>query len=125
MPSKRDIERELYQAEAKAESLQTLLTSALADREELQSQIIRLQDALVAASAPEAYRDQQIEKEEAARTPREQEDIDRARITHETTEGYLNSLERPLSTDDLDSWLARGLMRTSDGPASIHGNDES
>ncbi len=124
---KRDTERELIHAEAKAESLQTLLDSALADRVELQSQVIRLQDALVSARAPEAYRDQQIEKEEAERTPVDEEKLERNRIIKETTEQYMNAMEKPLfqSADDLDAMLARSLMQTMDGPASLHGNDES
>lgn len=125
--AKRDTERELIHAEAKAESLQTLLDSALADRVELQSQVTRLQDALVSARAPEAYRDQQIEKEEAERTPVDEEKLERNRIIKDTTEQYMNALEKPLfqSADDLDAMLARSLMQDMEGPASLHGNEES
>jgi peptidoglycan hydrolase CwlO-like protein len=122
---KRDIERELIHAEAKIESLQTLLESAQTDREELKSQVTKLQDALVAARAPEAYRDQQIAKEEENRTPRDQAQIDKNRLMQETTEGYMRALERPLAPEDLDAFLARGLMHDIDGPLSLHGNDES
>lgn len=124
---KRDTERELIYAEAKAESLQTLLDSALADRVELQSQVTRLQDALVSARAPEAYRDQQIEKEDAERTPVDEEKLERNRIIKDTTEQYMNALEKPLfqSADDLDAMLARSLMQDMEGPASLHGNEES
>ncbi len=125
MRGKRDIERELIHAEAKIESLQTLLESAQTDRQELKSQVTKLQDALVAARAPEAYRDQQIAKEEENRTPRDQAKIDKNRLIQETTEGYLHALERPLAVDDLDALLARSSMRDRKGPPSLHGNDES
>jgi chromosome segregation ATPase len=124
---KRDIERELIHAEARIESLQTLLESAQADRGELQSQVTKLQDALVAARAPEAYRDMQIEKEEANRTPLSAELIERNHTIQKTTTEFLSGLEKPLfqSADDLDALLARSLMRTEKGPTSLHGNEES
>ncbi len=127
MRGKRDIERELIHAEAKGEALQTLLDSALADRVELQSQVTKLQDALVAAKAPEAYRDQQIEREDQTQVPVSADRIEKNRIIQDTTEAYMNSLEKPLfqSADDLDALLARSLMRDRKGPASLHGNDES
>jgi peptidoglycan hydrolase CwlO-like protein len=122
---KGDIERELIHAEAKIDSLQALLDSAQADRVELKSQVTKLQDALVAARAPEAYRDQQIAREEENRIPISDEQKERSRIIQETTDGYIDALERPLDTNDLDDLLARSLMRNSDGPASLHGNNES
>lgn len=125
MRGKRDIERELVHAEARIESLQTLLESAQTDREELRSQVTKLQDALVAARAPEAYRDQQIAKEEENRTPLSEEQLERNRIYQETTESYMGALEKPLSTDDLDAYLAKSLILAKSEPASLHGNDES
>ncbi len=125
MRGKRDIERELIHAEAKIESLQTLLESAQTDRQELKSQVTKLQDALVAARAPEAYRDQQIAKEEENRTPMDQAQIDRNRLIQKTTEGYMHALERPMTVDDLDACLARSSMHDIKGPPSLHGNDES
>ena len=124
---KGDIERELIHAEAKVETLQALLDSAQADRVELKSQVTKLQDALVAARAPEAYRDQQIAREEENRVPMDPALIERNKLIQETTEGYMAGLEKPLfrSADDLDDLLARSLMRTAEGPASLHGNDES
>lgn len=125
MRGKRDTERELIHAEARIESLQTLLESAQTDREELKLQVTKLQDALVAARAPEAYRDQQIAKEEENRTPMAQEQIDKNRLIKDTTDEYMRGLERHLDTEDLDAFLARGLMRDQKGPPSLHGNDES
>lgn len=123
----RDTERELIYAEAKIESLTALLESAQADRAELKVQVTKLQDALVAARAPEAYRDQQLEREDAKRIPLSPEEIERNRIFAETTTEYMGSLERPLFRDanDLDDLLARSLMRNIQTPASLHGNNES
>ncbi len=125
MRGKKDIERELIQAEARVETLQALLDSAQTDRVELKSQVTKLQDALVAASAPEAYRDQQIAREEENRIPISEEQLDRNRIAKETTETFIGNLEKSLSVDDLDAFLARGLAQSAKGPASLHGNDES
>jgi 3-mercaptopyruvate sulfurtransferase SseA len=124
---KGDIERELIYAEAKIDSLQTLLASAQADRGELKSQVEKLQDALVAARAPEAYRDQQIAKEDEDRIPVSQETIERNKLVQETTTEFMSSLEKPLfrSADDLDDLLARAAVRNAEGPASLHRNDES
>ncbi len=124
---KGDIERELIHAEARIDTLQTLLDSAQADRGELKSQVTKLQDALVAARAPEAYRDQQIEREEANRTPLSTEELERNRLASKTTTEFMSSLEKPLfrSADDLDELLARSLMRAQEGPVSLHGNEES
>jgi peptidoglycan hydrolase CwlO-like protein len=124
---KGDIERELIHAEAKIDTLQALLDSAQADRGELKSQVTKLQDALVAARAPEAYRDQQIAREDENRAPVDPELIERNKLIQKTTTEYMSGLEKPLfkSADDLDDLLARSLMRTTEGPASLHRNDES
>lgn len=127
MRGKKDIERELYHAEAKIELLTGQLASAQEDRAELRSQVTKLQDALVAARAPEAYRDQQLAREEADRIPMSQEEIERNEIIQKTTTEFISGLEKPLFRDanDLDDLLARGLIRTAKTPTSLHGNEES
>jgi chromosome segregation ATPase len=122
-----DIERELAFSEARVESLEGQLQTAQADKVELQAQVTKLQDALVSIRAPEAYRDQQIEREEADRVPMSDEAKDRNRITQETTTEYMNNLEGPLFKDAyaLDDLLTTALVRANKGPVSIHGNDES
>jgi chromosome segregation ATPase len=124
---KRDILRELIHAEAKIETLQALLDSAQADRGELKTQITKLQDALVSARAPEAYRDQQLEREEKNRVPVDPETIERNKIIQDTTTEYMSGLEKPLFRDanDLDDLLSRSLMHAIEPAASLHGNDES
>jgi len=125
--SRKDTERELIYAEAKIDSLQVLLDSAQADRAELKTQVTKLQDALVAARAPEAYRDQQIAREEENRIPVSEEQIERNRTIQKTTTEFMSALEQPTfrSADDLDDLLARSLMRANAGPASLHNNEES
>jgi peptidoglycan hydrolase CwlO-like protein len=127
MRGKKDIERELIHAEAKIETLQALLDSAQADRVELKSQVTKLQDALVAAQAPEAYRDQQLAREEEDRIPMSQEAMDRNKLIQDTTTEYIAGLEKPLFRDanDLDDLLARSAMRAIKPPASLHRNEES
>ena len=124
---KKDTERELIRAEAKIETLQALLDSAQADREELKAQVTKLQDALVSARAPEAYRDQQLAREEEKRVPMDPEVVERNKLIQDTTTEYMSGLEKPLFRDanDLDDLLSRALMRNVEPPASLHGNDES
>jgi len=121
------IERELAFSEAQVESLEGQLRTAQADKAELQAQVTKLQDALVSVRAPEAYRDQQIEKEEVDRVPMSEEAIKRNRLTQETTTEYMNNLEGPLFKDAyaLDDLLTTALVRANKGPVSLHGNDES
>jgi hypothetical protein len=124
---KGDIERELAFSEAQVASLEGQLRAVQADKAELQAQVTKLQDALVSIRAPEAYRDQQIEKEDEDREPMSQETLDKNRITQEVTTEYMNSLEKPLFKDayDLDNLLTTAIVRSNKGPVSLHGNDES
>ncbi len=128
MRRKADIERELTFSEAQVTLLEGQLQAAQADKAELQAQVTKLQDALVSVRAPEAYRDQQIEREEEDHVPMSQDAMDKNRITQEVTTEYLNSLEKPLFKDayDLDDLLTTAIVRSSKtGPVSLHGNDES
>ena len=127
MRTKGVVERELIFAEAKIESLEVQLQAAQADKEELKAQIEKLQDALVSVRAPEAYRDQQIEKDEATRVPISDEILERNKLIQETTTEYINGIERPLfkSWDDMDDLLTHALLKDVEGPGSLHGNDES
>jgi ribosome recycling factor len=93
----------------------------------LQAQVTKLQDALVSVRAPEAYRDQQIEKDEENREPISDETLERNKLIQETTTEYINGIEGPLfkSFDDMDDLLTHALLTEVQGPASLHGNDES
>jgi hypothetical protein len=121
------IERELAFSEAQVGSLEGQLRAAQLDKAELQAQVTKLQDALVSVRAPEAYRDQQIEREDEFKEPISEETLNRNKIIQETTTEYINGLEGPLfkSFDDMDDLLTSALIRDTQGPASIHGNDES
>jgi len=127
MLGRKDVERELIFAEAKIESLKDQLTIATATISELKGQIERLQDALISVRAPEAYRDQQIEKDDRARIPVSQEVVDRNKVYIDTTKEYLNSIEQPLirHPDELDDLIAHALLQDHKGPTSLHGNNES
>ena len=120
-------ERELIFCQAKIESLDEQLKAVRAEKDELKEQVRRLQDALIAATAPEAYRDRKIEEAEAAREPLTPEEQEKIRIQKEFTKQYLNSLEKPTFTsgEDLDDMLLASLARNAKPPGSLHGNSES
>ncbi len=124
---KKETERELVFCQARIESLEEQLKGALAEKAGLFKQVEKLQDSLISVQAPDAYRDQQIEKEEP-RAPMSKEKQERNRLMAETTENYMAAIEGPLfrSGDDLDDLLRTGLIRDTDtSPPSLHGNDES
>ena len=127
MRGKKEVERELFQADAQIELLKGQLAACEADRAELRAQVTKLQDALIAVRAPEAYRDQQFAREDANKTPLSDDFQERNRINKQVTEEYLRMCEGSLlrSPEDLDDLLAKSLMRTVKQPASLHGNDES
>jgi 4-diphosphocytidyl-2C-methyl-D-erythritol kinase len=125
--AKAELERELIFCKARIEALEEQLKGALAEKAGLFQQIEKLQDSLISVTAPDAYRDQQLEKEEP-RPPMSAERQKKNRITKEFTERYLNDMEKPMfqSGDDLDDLITTGIIRYTDTtPKSIHGNDES
>ena len=124
---KKDTERELIFAQARVESLEEQLRDARADKAGLSEQITKLQDSLISVRAPEAYRDQQLEREDDGRPPVSAETLERNRITQKVTTEYLRGLEEPMFRDgnDLDDLLKTGIIRDIEPPASLHGNDES
>lgn len=124
---KKDTERELIFAQARIESLEEQLRNAQADKAGLTEQITKLQNSLISVMAPEAYRDQQLEREDDGRPPVSAETLERNRITQEVTTKYLRGLEEPMfrSAEDIDDLLKTGIIHDIKPPASIHGNDES
>ena len=124
---KKDIERELIFAQARVESLEEQLRTVHADKAGLTEQITKLQDSLISVRAPDAYRDQQLEREDDGRPPISTKTLERNRITAEVTEKYLRGLEEPMFRDgnDLDDLLKTGIIRDLKPPDSLHGNDES
>lgn len=123
----KDLERELIFCQAKIESLEEQLQLARADKDELKQQVARLQDALIANRAPEAYRDQIYEREDARRGPVDPEIVERNRITKEVTEAYINNMERPMfrTGEDIEDLLSTALIRGHKPASSLHGNNES
>jgi hypothetical protein len=127
MGAKAELERELIFCKARIEALEEQLRGALAEKQGLFQQVEKLQDSLISVRAPDAYRDQQLEKEEP-RAPMSPETLEKNRITKDFTEKYMNALEGPLFRDgnDLDDLITTGIVRDTDMvPASIHGNEES
>ncbi len=125
---KKDTERELIFAQARIESLEEQLRDARADKAGLSEQITKLQDSLISVQAPEAYRDQQLEREDDGRPPVSAELLERNRITAEVTTKYLRSIEGsmfPRGAEDIDDLLRTGIIRDIQPPESLHGNDES
>jgi len=123
----KETERELIFCQAKIERLEEQLKEAALDKIVLRQQISNLQEALISIRAPEAYRDQAMERIDSKRTPMSQEELERRRIESNVTTQYLNGLERPLFTsgEDLEDMLSVGLIRTQKGVDSLHGNEES
>jgi len=127
MGAKAELERELIFCRARIEALEEQLKAVRSEKEGLFSQINKLQDSLISVRAPDAYRDQQLEREGPRPGP-SQELIERNRITQEVTTGYLRAMEEPLlvTGDDIDDLIKAGIIRDhSNVPSSIHGNDES
>ncbi len=127
MGAKAELERELVFCQARVEALEEQLRGALAEKQGLFQQVEKLQDSLISIRAPDAYRDQQLEKEEP-RAPMSPETLERNRVTKDFTEKYMSALEGPLFRDgnDLDDLLTTSIVRDTDMvPESIHGNDES
>ena len=124
---KRDTERELIFAQARIEALEEQLKNAQTDRVGLNDQITKLQDSLISIRAPEAYRDQQLEREDDGRPPVSAEILERNRITADVTTQYMRALEQPMFRDgnDLDDLLKAGIINDIQPPASLHDNDES
>lgn len=127
MGAKADLERELAFCRGRIEALETQLIAAQSEKAVLFQQIDKLQDSLISVRAPEAYRDQQLEREGPPPGP-SPETIEKNRIHQEVTTKYLNDMEGPLFRDgyELDDLITSGIIRDhSTVPASLHGNDES
>jgi hypothetical protein len=127
MGAKAELERELIFCKARIEALEEQLMGALAEKQGLFQQVEKLTDSLISIRAPDAYRDQQLEKEEP-RAPMSSELLEKNRITKEFTTNYLAAMEQPMfrSGNELDDLLTTGIIRDTDTtPGSLHGNDES
>ena len=127
MGAKADLERELAFCKGRIEALEEQIKATQADKAGLHDQISKLQDSLISVNAPDAYRDQQLEREGPSPGP-SAELIERNRITQEVTTKYLNGMEGPLLRDgnDIDDLITTGIVRDhSTVSPSLHGNDES
>lgn len=103
------------------------LVLARLDKQELQLQVNKLQDAVLSIQAPEAYRDQQVKDFEENMTPLSTEEKEKRDIQARVYRDYMNGMEGSLfrSAEDLDDLLESSLLRGNHAPGSIHGNNES
>ena len=127
MGAKADLERELAFCKGRIQALEEQLVTTQSEKAGLFEQINKLQDSLISVRAPDAYRDQQLEREGPLPGP-SAEMIERNKITAKFTTDYLNNIEGPLfrSPDDIDDLITTGIIRDhSTVPESLHGNDES
>jgi hypothetical protein len=127
MGAKADLERELAFCKGRIEALEEQIKATQADKAGLHDQISKLQDSLISVRAPDAYRDQQLEREGPVTGP-SAETIERNRIHQEVTTKYLNGMEGALFRDgnDIDELITTGIVRDhSTVSPSLHGNEES
>ena len=127
MGAKADLERELAFCKGRIQALEEQLVTTQSEKAGLFEQINKLQDSLISVRAPDAYRDQQLEREGPLPGP-SSEMIERNKITAKFTTDYLNHIEGPLfrSPEDIDDLITTGIIRDhSTVPESLHGNDES
>ena len=127
MGAKADLERELAFCKGRIQALEEQLVTTQSEKAGLFEQINKLQDSLISVRAPDAYRDQQLEREGPLPGP-SAEMIERNKITAKFTTDYLNNIEGPLfrSPEDIDDLITTGIIRDhSTVPESLHGNDES
>ena len=127
MGAKADLERELAFCRGRIQALEEQLVTTQSEKAGLFEQITKLQDSLISVRAPDAYRDQQLEREGPLPGP-SSEMIERNKITAKFTTDYLNHIEGPLfrSPEDIDDLITTGIIRDhSTVPESLHGNDES
>ncbi len=127
MPSKKDIERELWEYKGRVKSLEEQLVIARLDKQELQVQVTKLQDGVLSIQAPEAYRDQRVKEYEEQSEPVSAEEINKRKLQAKVYQDYINGMEGPLfhSAEEMDDLITRSLLRGDHSPDSLHGNDES
>ena len=112
----KDLTRDLAKAEAKVEIYEDMIAK-------LEQQVDRLQEALVAATAPRAYEQIQMDKAEPPKPdPKKDQKEEEDRVLKE----YLEQVEGPTfrDADDLISSLG-ALIGINPGQDSLHSNNES
>ena len=127
MSSKKELERELWESKARVVSLEEQVVLARLDKQELQLQVNKLQDAVLSIQAPEAYRDQRVKEYEEDSIPVSAEEKEKRDIQAKVYRDYMNGMEGPLfrGPEELDDLLESSLLRGDHSPSSLHGNNES
>ncbi len=84
------------------------------DNEQLHKQVEKLQEALIAASAPKAF--EALQRDKALPDTKEEMEARMKQIKeHAYIAQYLEELEKPLfeNADDMTNWLQSGYAKTS------------
>lgn len=117
-PSKDELLVRCAKLEAKLESKDEEL-------ERLRTQVDRLQDALVAKEAPEAFAESQRLRALSEITPEQKEIMDKHRRELVMYNDFLNELDNPTfsSVDELKATLASGLGAPKNEPRSPDPNE--
>ena len=127
MPSKKDIERELWEYKGRVKSLEEQLVIARLDKQELQVQVTKLQDGVLSIQAPEAYRDQRVKEYEEQSEPVSAEEVEKRKLQAKVYRDYMNGMEGPLfhNAEEMDDLITSSLLRGDHSPDSLHGSNES
>ena len=127
MPTtKAQLEESLRSSQETVELLKGIIIDLRADRKPLIEQVERLQDALIAVSSPEAYRDQRMDK---LGDPDEisPEQKTKAAMRKQVEMEWLQGMEKNMfqSADDIFDLLGGVIMEDATKSESIHRNTES
>ncbi len=97
------------------------------EKSTLATQLMHTQQALIAKESPEAYRDQQYDKEQEGVTSEQQEQTRQQMQRGAIATQYLNEMESSLfkSPEDMIQMLTRSTGVPLSETTSLHGNDES
>ena len=117
---------EVYQSQIK--TLEGIVADLRSDKETINLQLERLQDALVNIRAPEAYRDHRMDRMGEDPDAMSPEEKARQKKTLEIEQGWVRGVEEPLfsSGEDLENLLGPVILTSiNQDAASLHGNDES
>ncbi len=121
-------EKEILEAyKSQLNLLNGIITDLREEKAEYQLQISRMQEALIAIRAPEAYRDQRADR--LGEPDRDPVEVERQKAKREVEQEWLNGIESPTfrNGEELQDLLSGVLFAeaSENSSVSIHGNNES
>lgn len=135
MSTKADLMRENSLLREQIDLLKKTLSDGDEEKKRLRDQVDRLQEGLMASRAPEAYRDQRLDKlgwdDPYQISPEQMKERNKKA---DMMNAYLRAIEEPLFGHSVDaesiertlSLIESSVLKNSNTtPSSIHGNDES